>query len=68
MTGMRTLEADGLVLDPLIVAHAEAMLALLSDPPSIATSTRRRRLTSISCAPATPGWSGANRRTAGSAG
>jgi ribosomal-protein-alanine N-acetyltransferase len=33
MTGMRTLEADGLVLDPLIVAHAEPMFALLSDPP-----------------------------------
>ena len=32
MTGMRTLEADGLVLEPLTVAHAEAMFALLSDP------------------------------------
>jgi len=32
MTGMRTLQADGLVLEPLTAAHAEAMFALLSDP------------------------------------
>ena len=32
MTAMRTLEADGLVLEPLTAAHAEAMFPLLSDP------------------------------------
>ncbi|MEO5881343.1 MAG: GNAT family N-acetyltransferase [Caldimonas sp.] len=32
MTGMRMLEAEGLVLEPLVAAHAEAMFALLSDP------------------------------------
>jgi RimJ/RimL family protein N-acetyltransferase len=31
MTGMRTLQADGLVLEPLGVAHADAMFPLLSD-------------------------------------
>jgi len=32
MTGMRALEADGLLLEPLTAAHAEAMFPLLSDP------------------------------------
>jgi RimJ/RimL family protein N-acetyltransferase len=32
MTGMCTLEAEGLVLEPLTAVHADAMFALLSDP------------------------------------
>ena len=32
MTALRTLATDGLVLEPLTAAHAEAMFALLADP------------------------------------
>ena len=56
MTAMRRSRPTGLVLEPLTAAHAEAMFALLSEPRSIATSTRRRRPTSRTCAPGTPGW------------